>query len=283
MDSSAMKTSDHTMAPLVDYYGTNYSHLANELYRTIRREVFNYDINQSGWLTEHELRNCIRYLDHVHADSVLLDIGAGSGGPTLECVRRLGCRAIGIDIHEQGIINARMQAEREGLTSRVSFTIRDANLPLPFPAATFDVVLCLDAIIHLRDRRHTLTEWAAMLKPRGRILYTDTCVMTGALSKDEIAVRSSIGHFVFTPSGENERLLEATGFQVVHCEDVTTPMAAIAERWYAVRAKYAADLHQIEDAQTFHGQQEFFRVTAMLARERRLSRFLYVAEKPDCR
>src|SRR5207247_1401225 len=60
----------------------------------------------------------------------------------------------------------------------------------------------------------------------------------------------------------------------------TGDMARGARRWGAARAARAEDLRRIEGVVTFEGQQEFFRVAERVARERRLSRFVYVAMKP---
>jgi len=57
-------------------------------------------------------------------------------------------------------------------------------------------------------------------------------------------------------------------------------MAAVAERWLTARADRAGALREIEGDQTYDGQQRFLEVAARLARERRLSRFIYLAEKP---
>ena len=56
-------------------------------------------------------------------------------------------------------------------------------------------------------------------------------------------------------------------------------MAKIGERRRIVRASRSAALLEIEGEQTFEGQQEFLAVAARLAEEKRLSRFVYVAEK----
>jgi len=41
------------------------------------------------------------------------------------------------------------------------------------------------------------------------------------LSHEEIAARSSIGYYAFSPPGENERLLHAAGFQLISATDTT--------------------------------------------------------------
>jgi len=71
------------------------------------------------------------------------------------------------------------------------------------------------------------------------------------------------------------------GLRLLVCEDVTANMAEMAERRGAARGSRSHLLSDIEGAETYNGQQTFFAVAARIAKERRLSRFLYVVEKPQ--
>lgn len=48
----------------------------------------------------------------------------------------------------------------------------DLNGPLPFEAASFDVVLCREVIEHVESVPHTLREFARVLAPGGRLVLT---------------------------------------------------------------------------------------------------------------
>jgi SAM-dependent methyltransferase len=48
----------------------------------------------------------------------------------------------------------------------------DANLALPFPTGSFDLVWCTEVIEHLRDPVFTLSEIRRVLKPGGKLLLT---------------------------------------------------------------------------------------------------------------
>jgi len=63
-------------------------------------------------------------------------------------------------------------------------------------------------------------------------------------------------------------------------EDRTPAVAEIAARWHAVRARHAAELEREEGGEWFAQRQRFLAMTAELAGSRRLSRILYLAEKP---
>jgi hypothetical protein len=63
------------------------------------------------------------------------------------------------------------------------------------------------------------------------------------------------------------------------CEDVTANMAKVADARRAARASKDAALREIEGDQAYDGQQEFLAVAARVAREGRLSRFVYVSQR----
>jgi SAM-dependent methyltransferase len=138
----------------------------------------------------------------------------------------------------------------------------------------------VDAINHLPDRERVLVDWTRLLKPGGRLLFTDPVTITGSLDSNEIAIRTSIGYFLFVPPGENERLLAAGGLNVLGVEDTTADLAVVARRRGDARSELAPGLRQIEGDEAFEGRQRFFDMVAVLASEHRLSRFVYLAEKP---
>lgn len=262
--------------PTVDHYDAQYGHFASDLYARIRSEAFGEDIGQNGWLTADEQDLFLSRLA-LRAGSKLLDVACGSGGPTLRIARSTGCRVHGVDAHEQAIAEARARAEREGLADRASFDRLDASRVLPLPDASFDALICIDAVNHLPDRRRVFSDWARLLRPGARLVFTDPVIVTGPLTNEEIAVRSSVGFFLFVPVGADDRFLEEAGFEVTEAVDRTENMALLAERWRSSREARSRELRRIEGDATFEGQQRFFEVAARLAAERRLSRFAFHA------
>ncbi len=125
-----------------------------------------------------------------------------------------------------------------------------------------------------------LRDWYRVLRPGGRALFTDAMVLTGIVSHEELATRSSIGFYLFLPPGENERLLKAAGFSVLGVEDVTGNAAEVARRWHDARQGQEKALVAREGRANFDGLQRFLRCVHTLSVERRLSRFAYLAEKP---
>lgn len=268
---------DHAR-PGFDFYGPQYARFGTPLAIEMRRAVYGEDIGQQGWRTAAE-QSEIADLIRNGPQARVLDVACGSGGPGLALVQRTGCRLIGLDVEPDGIAYASAQASARGLENRATFTVCDCSAPLPFGDAAFDAVLCIDAISHLNDRARTLSEWARVLARGGRMIFTDVFVLTGPVAKSEIEIRASVGFHLFVPPGINERFIEAAGLTLMRCEDRTAAVADIASRWHAVRSDHASALIGEEGRDWFERRQRFLAIAAELAASRRLSRFLYVAEK----
>jgi 2-polyprenyl-3-methyl-5-hydroxy-6-metoxy-1,4-benzoquinol methylase len=269
------KSSSH---PSAGHYNTNYGNFQTELYAQIRHEAYGEDIGQNSWLTSGEQDRFLQRLD-LAPEKTLLDVACGAGGPALRIAAATGCSVIGIDVHEQAVRTASSLAAQRGLAERAEFRGIDATGLLPFSDASFDAITCIDAINHFPDRPRVIAEWARLLKVNGRLLFTDPITVTGALTNAEIAVRSSAGFYLFVPHGYDERVIAQCGLQLLFCEDVTANMAKVAEARRVARASKSTALCEIEGSQTYDDEQEFLAVAARVAREGRLSRFVYVSEK----
>jgi cyclopropane fatty-acyl-phospholipid synthase-like methyltransferase len=260
------------------HYDANYGNFETELYAQIRREAFGEDIGQNSWLTADEQDKFLEWLDLSPVKS-LLDVACGAGGPALRMASISGCSVVGIDVHKQAVSTANSLAAQRGLAERAHFLATDATGPLPFADSSFDAVTCIDAINHFSDRPGVIAEWARFLKDGGRLLFTDPTTITGPLTNAEIAVRSSAGFYLFVPNGYDQRVIAECGLQLLECEDVTANMAKVAEARRTARASKSAVLREIEGEQAYDGQQEFLAVAARVAREGRLSRFVYVSKR----
>jgi len=259
-------------------YDANYGNFQSALYEDVRRDAFGVDIGQNSWLTSDELESFQGWLNLASGKS-LLDVACGAGGPALHLAEKTGASVTGIDVHTQAIVTASAMAAKRGLSRLAEFRCVDAQPPLPFADGSFDAIICIDAINHLPGREQVIAEWERLLKLGGRLLFTDPIVVTGPLTNLEVSVRTSAGFYLLVPPGYDEDVIVRCGMRVVASENATRNMAEIAERRRAARERRGEALQSIEGGQNFRSQQEFLEVTATLAREGRLSRFLFVAEK----
>lgn len=262
----------------VNLYDNAYGNFAGDAEAAVRRETYGEDIGQSSWMTAADW---LRYADQcgVGDGSHVLEVGSGSGAPAVYLAARRGCRVTGVDINEHGIANGERLAAAEGLAGRVAFRRVDASQPLPFEPATFDAVISNDAMCHIANRPQVLGDWHRVLRPGGRMLFTDAMIVSGPVTHEELATRSSIGFYVFVPPGLNERLIAGAGFTLLSAEDVTDGAAAMAGRRHDAREKWRAALTASEGAENFAGLQRFLACVRQLSEERRLSRYAYLAER----
>lgn len=267
------------MAPPVDLYNTSYDQFSARAQQLVRAETYGEDIGQSSWMTADELRQFILFLGLTNSD-VLLEVGSGSGGPALFVAEAVGCRVVGVDVNEFGIKNANELARSRKLDSRVEFHRVDASRPLPFATNQFDAIISNDAMCHIPGRVEVLREWGRVMKPGGKMLFTDALVVSGLVSHEEIARRSSIGYYFYVPPGENEKLIEEAGFDLLGREDLTLAAANVSQRWHQARERHRQDLVRVEGEGNFAGLQGFLWTVHTLCRERRLSRWMYLARKP---
>jgi SAM-dependent methyltransferase len=263
----------------VDLYDSAYANYDAEVYRQIRAETYGEDLGQTSWVTTEESLEIPRAL-HLRSSSYVLEIGCGSGRYALQVAAMVGCRVVGVDTNGPGIETARQLVGARNMASQARFEICDASKKLPFGDSTFDAVFANDVLCHIPGRLGVLRDLFRVLKPGGRMLFSDALVIGGLISQREIATRSSIGFYIFSPPGENERLIREAGFRLERASDTSEQAALIAKRWRDAREQRKASLLAIESPANYEGLQQFLSTVRALTSERRLLRHIYVAEKP---
>jgi ubiquinone/menaquinone biosynthesis C-methylase UbiE len=262
----------------VDLYDSAYGNYESNTYRLVRIETYGQDFGQTSWVKTEESNEIPRLLG-LGPNSYVLEIGCGSGGYALHLAEKVGCRLVGLDINAAGVRNANQLALARGLASQAHFEQCDVSKKLPFDDKTFDAVFSNDVLCHVPGRPEVLREIFRALKPGGRMLFSDALVVGGMLSHEEIATRSSIGYYVYSPPGENERLLERAGFYQIRATETTDSAARIARRWYHAREKRKEELVAAEGSINFGGLQLFLSCVQLLTTEKRLLRYLYLASR----
>ena len=268
----------------IDLFTNTYANFTESVLAAVREETFGEDIGQNSWVTADEYELFIAWL-RLTPSSYVLEVASGSGGPALHLAQRSGCRVTGVDVNAHGVLNAERAAQKSGMGERAKFRLASTRSPmaasaaLPFNAAQFDALMCVDSMNHFPDRLQSLQEWWRVLKPGTRAVFTDPVVITGTVTNDELAQRSSIGLFVFAPRGLNEELIVKAGWTLIEQVDMTDNAAIVSRRWRDARLRFRSELLQIEGEERYEGVQKFLHAVHRLTSERRLSRIAYVVEK----
>jgi ubiquinone/menaquinone biosynthesis C-methylase UbiE len=110
---------------------------------------------------------------HARDGARVLEVGCGPGHLSGRLARR-GLVVTGVDLDPAMIERARANAERASQDAgrRPSFVVGDVAA-LPFPDASFDLVVSTLSLHHWADKQASLTEIARVLSPGGRALVWD--------------------------------------------------------------------------------------------------------------
>lgn len=167
-----------------------------------------------------------RLAEITDADLVL-DVGAGIGGPARFLAVSCGCRVVGLDLSAEFIDAARYLTERTGQSDRVSFETANA-LDLPFDETRFDAAFLQHVAMNISDRAGLYREIRRVLKTDGRFATFDVVKGDGEPHFPVPWARTPETSFLLT-ADETRSAIEAAGFRILHWQDDTD--AALA--WFA--------------------------------------------------
>jgi 2-polyprenyl-6-hydroxyphenyl methylase / 3-demethylubiquinone-9 3-methyltransferase len=97
----------------------------------------------------------------------VLDLGC-AGGFMAEALAARGAKVTGIDPASEAIEAARAHARVEGPQIAYDVGVGEA---LPYGAASFDAIVCVDVLEHVSDLTQVLAEVARVLRPGGLFLF----------------------------------------------------------------------------------------------------------------
>lgn len=123
---------------------------------------------------EREFRHRTLDLAELHSGDAVLDVGCGTGTLLIEAAKRVGPSSSthGIDRSAEMVAHARRKAAAQGIST--IFVVGSAD-HLPFPDASFDVVLCTLMLHHLPApmQMATIGEMRRVLRAGGRMVIVD--------------------------------------------------------------------------------------------------------------
>ena len=144
----------------------------------MRNDLTIYDAVADDWWSDEirwvrTLKNLVpgrlSWMDH-HIDwagKTVLDLGC-AGGFMAEALDARGAHVTGIDPAEQAIAAARAHAAQAGRDIAFDTGVGEA---LPYDAAAFDTVVCVDVLEHVSDLTRVLAEVRRVLRPGGLFLF----------------------------------------------------------------------------------------------------------------
>jgi sarcosine/dimethylglycine N-methyltransferase len=155
----------------------------------------------------------------ITAQTSVLDVGSGVGGPARFLAATHGCQVTGIDLSEQFVDAARYLTERTGQTGQVSFQTASA-LELPFEDGRFEIVLLQHVAMNIAERPRLYREIRRVLTTNGRFATFDVVSSGGEPHYPLPWARTPATSFLLTASATREAI-ESAGFQPLFWQDDT--------------------------------------------------------------
>jgi sarcosine/dimethylglycine N-methyltransferase len=155
----------------------------------------------------------------ITADTSVLDVGSGVGGPARFLAATYGCQVTGVDLSEPFVDAARYLTERTGQGGQVSFETASA-LELPFDSGRFDVVLLQHVAMNIADRTRLYREIRRVLKPGGRFATFDVVLNSGEPHYPVPWARTPATSFLLTAAA-TRAAIEPAGFRTLAWHDDT--------------------------------------------------------------
>ena len=109
-----------------------------------------------------------RWVEQHSSDRVFLDYACGNGFSAIQAAQAGANLAIGLDISDVSVVNAREAAVAAKVADRCNFVQGDCEAT-ELPEASIDTILCSGMLHHL-DLSRAYPELYRILKPGGRIL-----------------------------------------------------------------------------------------------------------------
>ena len=165
-------------------------------------------------------------LSGITADTAVLDIGSGIGGPARVMAATCGCCVTGVDLSESFVDAARYLTERTGQSAQVSFQTASA-LDLPFAGGRFDVALLQHVAMNIFERARLYREIHRVLKSGGRFATFDIVSNAGDPHYPVPWARTPATSFLLTAAATREAI-EQAGFRTLVWQDDTQA----AKAWF---------------------------------------------------
>lgn len=159
----------------------------------------------------------------------VLDVGSGVGGPARYIARTFGCRVDGIDLTEEFVAAAKELTERCGLSDMVTFRQGDA-LAMPFSDASFDAAYCLNVSMNIRDKAGLAREICRVLKPRGRLVWTEATQGPGGQPHYPLTWARNPEISFLVSAAELRGSMEGAGLRIVEWIDETEAARSALEQ-----------------------------------------------------
>jgi SAM-dependent methyltransferase len=189
------------------------------LMREIERCVRGSDYGATSWTTREQAEHAAARLALGRGDR-LLELGAGSGWPSLFLATLSGCEVVLTDLPLSGLRVARQRAARDGLDGRCSVLAAN-GAALPFADASFDRIHHADVLCCMEPKREMLRECRRVARTGAWMEFSVISLVREPTGDDEKRLLQQSGPPYPDAGADYAVLLTRTGWTLLERLDVT--------------------------------------------------------------
>ncbi len=173
-------------------------------------------------------RELIEILD-VDADSHVLDVGSGLGGPARRLAKATGCRVTGVDLSEDYCAVGNELSGWLGLSERVRLEPGDATRLDRFAPSSFDAAWSIHVGMNIEDKGSLYASVAHVLKPGAPFVLFD--ILSAGTDEPQYPApwAATPEQSFLATADEMPAQLERAGFSIIEIEDQTTQTLAFLD------------------------------------------------------
>jgi ubiquinone/menaquinone biosynthesis C-methylase UbiE len=229
----------------IEQFDQSYRHATAPVMQSIERSVCGCAYGGTSWTTREEAERMAQALA-LAPGKKLLEIGAGTGWPSLYLATLTGCSAILVDLPLEGLRVASERTRTDGLADRC-FAAQADGAALPLEAATFDAISHSDVLCCLPDKLGVFRECRRVVRDTGGMAFT-VIFITANLSAEDYAEAVAAGPPFVATDMTYEEMLAHTGWRLVSRIDLTAAFAISMKRMIDARTAHEEQLTDLMGA-----------------------------------
>jgi ubiquinone/menaquinone biosynthesis C-methylase UbiE len=203
-------------------------------------ELFAHDQDHYGGL---DANDALAERAAIGKDTRVVDFCAGLGGPARYLAHRYGADVTGIELTPARVKGALELTRLVGLQNSVR-VVEGNVMRVPLPDASVDVVVSQEALLHVPDKERALAEAFRILKPGGRIAFTDWVAHCSLSDADQKLMWQGMAVAELYNTQTYAELIKKVGFTVNSIEDLTADWAVILKQRLAMYIKLREETQQ---------------------------------------
>jgi sarcosine/dimethylglycine N-methyltransferase len=196
-------------------------------------------------LAQNRLKDRLAESARLEPSQRVIEAACGVGATAIHLAQTYGVQVLATNIADVQLSEARERAAAAGVSDRVKFAFADYH-DLGGPSGTYDCWWCQEALLYARDRVRVFEEARRVVKPGGRIVFTDLTLSRTLPAGEREAFMADIRAPHLWAIEDYDGLLEDMRFELVEWQDwsphAAWTFAAVARNLRAVRERFAASI-----------------------------------------